>query len=94
MDSTVFSLHYRSLARSDSGNIQTRQFGLTSPSSQESFMELTEAKRIYGEAVLDAENAGRDSNDMSIEGEHQKKHRFDRVSPAFDAIFLQKERQM
>ncbi|TKY47867.1 hypothetical protein E2542_SST29928 [Spatholobus suberectus] len=89
MDSTAFSLHYRSLARSDSGDIKTRQFGLTTPSSQGSFMELTEAKRPC-EVVLDAERSdGRDSNDMSIEGEHQMSYEYDILSTAFDAILAE-----
>ncbi|RDX84844.1 hypothetical protein CR513_34042, partial [Mucuna pruriens] len=88
MDSTAFSLHYRSLARSDSGDIKTRQFGLSTPNSQGSFMELTEAKRP-GEVVLDAVSAGRDSNDMSIEGDNQRSYQFDRLSPAFNAILAE-----
>ncbi|KAH1214787.1 hypothetical protein GmHk_13G036072 [Glycine max] len=86
MDSTAFSLHYRSLARSDSGDIKTRQFaGITTPSSQGSYMELTEAKKRPGQVVLDADSAGRDSNDMSIDGDHQMSFGYDILSPAFDA---------
>ncbi|CAJ1950991.1 unnamed protein product [Sphenostylis stenocarpa] len=88
MDSTVFSMHYRSIARSDSGDINTRQLGLTSSSSHGSFMEVTEAKRPF-EVVLDAESASGDSNDMSIEGEHQRSYQFDRVSRAFDALLAE-----
>ncbi|KAL2327167.1 hypothetical protein Fmac_020594 [Flemingia macrophylla] len=89
MDSTAFSLHYRSLARSDSGDFKTRQIGFATPSSQGSYMELTEAKRPC-EVALDAEvSAGRDSNDMSIEGEHQRSYGYDTLSPAFDAILAE-----
>ncbi|XP_020231117.1 uncharacterized protein LOC109811716 [Cajanus cajan] len=90
MDSTAFSLHYRSFARSDSGDIKTRQFGgFTTPSTQGSYMELTEAKRPL-EVALDPEiSAGRDSNDMSIEGEHQSSCEYDECSPAFDAILAE-----
>lgn len=84
MDSTAFSLHYRSIARSDSGDINSRQLCLTSSSSPRSSMDFTEAKRLC-EEVLDAESASRDSNEMSIEGEHQRSYQFDTVSPAFDA---------
>lgn len=87
MDSTAFSLHYRSLARSDSGDIKTRQFDVTTPNShsQGSYMELTEPK--WGGVVLDAGSAGRDSNDMSIEGEHQSSE-YDILLPPQDAAIL------
>lgn len=86
MDSTAFSLHYQSLAGSDSGDIKTRQFvRLGTPSSQGSYMELTEATKRPAEVVLDANSAGKDSNDMSIEVDHQMSFGYDIPSPAFDA---------
>ena len=48
-------------------------------------MELTEAKKRPGQVVLDADSAGRDSNDMSIDGDHQMSFGYDILSPAFDA---------
>ncbi|XP_027341849.1 uncharacterized protein LOC113854808 [Abrus precatorius] len=86
MDSTAFSLHYRSLARSDSGDIKTRQFGLTTPSSHGSSMDLTEGRKLCEVLAADVESGGRDSNDMSIEGEHVHSYHYDRLSPALDAI--------
>ncbi|XP_047180400.1 uncharacterized protein LOC124847052 isoform X1 [Vigna umbellata] len=89
MDSTAFSMHYRSLARSDSGDIKTRQFDVTTPNSHSrgSYMELTEPK--WCGVVLDANSAGKDSNDMSIEGEQQRGSEYDILpSPAFDAAIL------
>lgn len=47
-----------------------------------------EAKRLC-EEVLDAERAGRDSNEMSIDGEHQRSYHFDVVSPEFDALLAE-----
>ncbi|XP_028222506.1 uncharacterized protein LOC114403623 isoform X3 [Glycine soja] len=86
MDSMAFSLHYQSLAGSDSGDIKTRQFvRLGTPSSQGSYMELTEATKRPAEVVLDANSAGKDSNDMSIEVDHQMSFGYDIPSPAFDA---------
>ncbi|XP_027930801.1 uncharacterized protein LOC114186920 isoform X2 [Vigna unguiculata] len=89
MDSTAFSMHYRSLARSDSGDIKTLQFDVTTPNSHSrgSYMELTEPK-LCG-VVLDAHSAGKDSNDMSIEGEQQRGSEYDILpSPAFGAAIL------
>ncbi|XP_014523631.1 uncharacterized protein LOC106779925 [Vigna radiata var. radiata] len=89
MDSTAFSMHYRSLARSDSGDIKTRQFDVTTPNSHSrgSYMELTEPK--WCGVALDAHSAGKDSNDMSIEGEQQRGSEYDILpSPAFDAAIL------
>ncbi|WVZ22942.1 hypothetical protein V8G54_001486 [Vigna mungo] len=51
-------------------------------------MEFTEAKRLC-EEVLDAESAGRDSNEMSIDGEHRRSYHFDVVSPEFDALLAE-----
>ncbi|KAK7327790.1 hypothetical protein VNO77_21881 [Canavalia gladiata] len=89
MDSTAFSMHYRSLARSDSGEIKTRQFGLTTPSPQGSSMDLTEAKKACETLAADAGSGGRDSNAMSIEGEHGRSYHYDRLSPAFDAVLAE-----
>jgi len=88
MDSTAFSMHYKSLARSDSGDIKTRQFDVTTPNSHSrgSYMELTERK--WCGVVLDAHSAGRDSNDMSIEGEHQRSSEYDILIPPEDAAIL------
>ncbi|KAK7353869.1 hypothetical protein VNO80_19322 [Phaseolus coccineus] len=88
MDSTAFSMHYRSLARSDSGDIKTRQFDVTTPNSHSrgSYMELTERK--WCGVVLDAHSAGKDSNDMSIEGEHQRSSEYDILLPPEDAAIL------
>ncbi|XP_027346433.1 uncharacterized protein LOC113858139 [Abrus precatorius] len=86
MDSTAFSLQYQSLARSDSGDIKTRQVDLTTPSSHGSSMDLTEGKKLREVLAADVESGGGDSNDMSIEGEHVQSYRYDRLSPALDAI--------
>ncbi|KAK7393779.1 hypothetical protein VNO78_22343 [Psophocarpus tetragonolobus] len=87
MDSTAFSLHYRSLARSDSGDIKTRHFSTPNSHSQGSYMEFTKEKGPH-EVVPDVDSIGRDSNDMSIEGEHQRSFEYDILAPAFDAAVL------
>lgn len=98
MDSTAFSLHYRSLARSDSGDLKTpTKFGATptsggrSGSSPGSFMELTdrEKKPFEVAAAAVAASGGGDSDDMSIEGEHRNSYDYGKLSPRLVAILAQ-----
>ncbi|KAK7273465.1 hypothetical protein RIF29_14515 [Crotalaria pallida] len=100
MDSTAFSMHYRSLARSESGDLKTpTRFGLhfedktpsqtSSPlAAPGSLMVLTKAKKHISESEFSADVAsgGRDSNDMCIIGENPKSYNYDRLSPKLDAI--------
>lgn len=102
MDSTVFSLHYRSLARSDSGDLKTpTRFGLqfgektpsqtsSPPAASGSLMVLTKAKKTsQSEVPADVASGGRDSSDMSIVGDNPKSYDFGRLSPALDAILAE-----
>ncbi|XP_019431938.1 PREDICTED: uncharacterized protein LOC109339029 isoform X2 [Lupinus angustifolius] len=92
MDSTAFSMHYRSLARSESGDLKTpTRFGLQfeekTPSQTSSplrgpgsLMELTKAKKQTCQSEVspaDVGSGGRDSSDMCIVGEKLQIYDYD-----------------
>ncbi|KAL4380206.1 hypothetical protein AHAS_Ahas04G0010300 [Arachis hypogaea] len=104
MDSTAFSLHYRSLARSDFEDLKTPsrfspQFEETLPSQGSGrsasttgcFMVLSEAKMQSPQSGLptDPVNGCRDSSDMSMTGLDPQKYDYDRLSPTLDAILVE-----
>ncbi|MED6172027.1 hypothetical protein PIB30_046333 [Stylosanthes scabra] len=99
MDSTAFSLHYRSLARSDSGDLKTPsrfslKFEETLPGQASTtagnFMVLCEPKNQTPQSgVMDAVKGGRDHSDMSLTGLGLKRFDFDRLSPTLDAILVE-----
>ncbi|KAJ7960221.1 Dentin sialoprotein [Quillaja saponaria] len=102
MDSTAFSLHYRSLAMSDSGDLKTpTRFGLpleektasqnSSPFATGSLMVLTKAKKQSSRSSvpIDATSDGRDSNDMSIVGDNPHKYDYGAISPRLAAILTE-----
>jgi hypothetical protein len=95
MDSTAFSMHYRSLARSDSGDLKTpTRFDATvstpglSSATPGSFMELTDRERRVPQSPVVASASG-DSDAMSIEGEQPKTYDYGRLSPGLVAILAQ-----
>lgn len=102
MDSTAFSLHFRSLAWSDSGDLKTPTrfaipFEEKTPSQTSgsiapgSFMELTKVTKqpTQPSVPTDAASASRDSNDMSIVGNNPRRFDYDRLSPSLDAILAE-----
>ncbi|EOA32720.1 hypothetical protein CARUB_v10016023mg [Capsella rubella] len=100
MDSTAFSMHFRSLARSDFGDARTPTSShlpveektpteVTSRSDTGSAMVLlTKSKKLFLKSPLPAEkeSGGRDSNDMSIVGENSRKYDFGYISPTLEAL--------
>ncbi|XP_045824279.1 uncharacterized protein LOC123916784 isoform X7 [Trifolium pratense] len=95
MDSTAFSMHYRSLARSDSGDLKTpTRFEATvstpglSSATPGSFMELTDREKRVPQSPVVA-SASEDSDAMSIEGEQPKTYDYGRLSPGLVAILAQ-----
>lgn len=102
MDSTAFSMHFRSLARSDSGaggDINTPTSTLahrllasednTTPSQPDSstgLMVLTKAKNL---PINKVRSGGKDSNDMSIVGENPRSYDYGRLSPRLDALLAE-----
>lgn len=105
--STAFSLHYRSLAWSDSGDLKTpTRFAIpfdektpsqtSGPTAPGSFMELTKVTKQSPQPSMPADttSASRDSNDMSIVGENPHKYDYDRLSPSIDAILAEGSKDM
>lgn len=102
MDSTAFSLHYRSLACSDTGDLKTpTRFAVSfedktpsqtsAPTASESFMELTKINRLspHPTAPADTSSISKDSNDMSIVGQNPRRFDYDRLSPSIEAMLAE-----
>jgi hypothetical protein len=103
MDSTAFSMHFRSLARSESGGdaktptAHCLDFGEKTPSQNAtptdsgSFMVLTNAKKLGPQPMVpvDKVSGGKDSNDMSIVGENPRSYDYGRLSPRLDALLAE-----
>ncbi|KAJ4831108.1 hypothetical protein Tsubulata_027031 [Turnera subulata] len=103
MDSTFFSMHYRSLARSESGGElktatevefipeEKTPSLVTTPPAPGSSMVLTKAKKPTGQHILDVDKAsgGRDSNDMSLVGERLHSYDYERLSPGLEALLAE-----
>ncbi|XP_024185260.1 uncharacterized protein LOC112190064 isoform X5 [Rosa chinensis] len=101
MDTTAFSLHYRSLARSDfGGDLKTpTSFRLAfeektptpNPSDSGSLMSLTKPKNLTPQSSVpvDKVRGGEDSNDMSIIEENPHRYDYGRLSPKLDALLAE-----
>lgn len=99
MDSTAFSMHYRSLATSESGiDLKTPTEGQlffeektpTSSNTGSSMVVTLDKKHIKRSFVPVAEASGsHTSNDMSLVGEYPNKYDFDKLSPGLDAILVE-----
>ncbi|KAA3474769.1 Cytochrome P450 [Gossypium australe] len=97
MDSTAFSMHFRSIARSESGDFNT-SMGVPLPSEEktpfqartssdlESFMVLTEVGKLKSPLAVPI---NRDSNDMSLVGESMHRYDYGRLSPALEALLAE-----
>lgn len=99
MDSTAFSMHFRSLVMSESGELRTPGeshffFGdktpsqVGTPSDSRNFMLLTEAKKHGSQSTPHAFKVSRSrgSNDMSLVGEHSNRFNYGQLSPTTEAI--------
>ncbi|XP_058787220.1 uncharacterized protein LOC131661633 [Vicia villosa] len=87
MDSTAFSMHYRSLARSDSGDLKTPtrfDASMTTPDASGSYMELTDGKKKAPQSPVLRSGSG-DSDYMSIVGQSET-YDYARLSPGLVAI--------
>ncbi|XP_059661289.1 uncharacterized protein LOC132307513 isoform X2 [Cornus florida] len=103
MDSTAFSMHFRSLARSESGGDLKTPTGVhlsfegktptqdTIPTDLGSSMLLTEAKKPISQSYLPINkvSGGSDSNDMSLIGENPRSYDYGRLSPALNALLAE-----
>ncbi|GMH12557.1 hypothetical protein Nepgr_014398 [Nepenthes gracilis] len=100
MDSTAFSMHFRSLAGSDSGGKfktptsvphafeERTPSQVTTSANLGNMMALTGAKKPVSQSSLCISKiSGRgDSNDMSIVGENLHRYDYGKISPRLDAL--------
>ncbi|KAL4365065.1 hypothetical protein AHAS_Ahas07G0068800 [Arachis hypogaea] len=89
MDSTAFSMHYRSLARSDSDDLRTPSqnwIPAVTSTTEGSFMTLSDARNEICDG--DSASGARDSNDMTVveDKEYPFRYDYDRMSPSLGAI--------
>lgn len=107
MDSTAFSMHFRSLAESDSGRdlktptairsgfedrTPTQNTVRTNP---DSFMTLTMADKMISPSSQSGDVVrSKDSNAMSIVGENSEKYEYGRLSPSLDALLTEGSRDL
>ncbi|KAK6286809.1 hypothetical protein POUND7_012988 [Theobroma cacao] len=102
MDSTAFSMHFRSIVRSESGDLTTSTgvrlaseektpCQVTMPSDPESLMVLTKVKKLKSPSPvpINKSSGGRDSNDMSLVGESLHRYDYGRLSPTLEALLAE-----
>ncbi|VFQ60527.1 unnamed protein product [Cuscuta campestris] len=103
MDSTAFSMHFRSLARSEAGvDLKTppgtHLFGeeKTPECTQGNSMVLTVTKKSILNSSLPVVNASgeSDSSDMSLIGEHSQEYDYGRLSPDLNALLAEGQHQI
>ncbi|KFK31796.1 hypothetical protein AALP_AA6G160100 [Arabis alpina] len=101
MDSTAFSMHYRSLAMSEAGEVQTPMSTHLpvedkTPTHTASAMEFTNPKKRFPKSPLPVDKAsgGKDSNDMSIVGENSRKYDYGHISPALEALLAAESNEL
>ncbi|KAK3184576.1 hypothetical protein Dsin_031862 [Dipteronia sinensis] len=98
MDSTAFSMHFRSIARSESGDLKTptvvhigfeeKTPSQVATSDSGNFMVFTKAKKPISQTSppVGKVSGSRDSNDMSLVGENPHRYDYGRLSPSVEAI--------
>lgn len=103
MDSTAFSMHFRSLARSESGVDLKTPTGIhlsfeekTPTCTQGNSMVLTATKKPISNSSFPAVIASgtSDSSDMSLIGEHLQKYEYGTLSPGLDALLAEGEMEL
>ncbi|KAK2647823.1 hypothetical protein Ddye_015312 [Dipteronia dyeriana] len=106
MDSTAFSMHFRSIARSESGDLKTptvvhigfeeKTPSQVATSDSGNFMVFTKAKKPISQTSppVGKVSGSRDSNDMSLVGENPHKFDYGRLSPSVEAILAKGSEDM
>ncbi|XP_038889056.1 uncharacterized protein LOC120078802 isoform X2 [Benincasa hispida] len=107
MDSTAFSMHFRSLAESDSGRDLKTPTAIrsgfedrtptqnTMRTNTDSFMTLTRADKLISPSSQSGDVVrSKDSNAMSIVGENSDKFDYGRLSPSLDALLTEGSRDL
>ncbi|RID53003.1 hypothetical protein BRARA_G00432 [Brassica rapa] len=99
MDSTAFSMHFRSLVMSESGDLSSHRVPVEveeKTPTQVSFrsddtgsaMVLTYPKKLFPKSPVpvDKGSGGGDSNDMSLVGDDSRKYDYGHITPALAAL--------
>ncbi|XP_057521385.1 uncharacterized protein LOC130801530 isoform X2 [Amaranthus tricolor] len=97
MDSTAFSMHFRSLARSESGGefktptgarlaFGERTFGQISTSGGDSMVLTASNKRVSDSVLAETVNGSGNSDDMSVVGEHSRIYDYGELPPELDIL--------
>ncbi|OMO89665.1 hypothetical protein COLO4_19656 [Corchorus olitorius] len=107
MDSTAFSMHFRSIVRSELGDLTTSTgvrlaseektpCQVTMPSDPENLMVLTKVKKIKSPSPvpINKYSGGRDSNDMSLVGESLHRYDYGRLSPTLEALLAEGSKEL
>ncbi|KAK4397759.1 hypothetical protein Sango_1251400 [Sesamum angolense] len=104
MDSTAFSMHYRSLALSESGvDLKTPTAGQLffeekTPTNANigSSMVFTLGKKPIPKSSMPVTevNDSHNSNDMSLVGENPNKYNYDKLSPGLDALLAESSKNL
>ncbi|KAL8209695.1 hypothetical protein R6Q57_006427 [Mikania cordata] len=107
MDSTAFSVHFRSLARSDiEGDLKTSTSvdlsfeektptSSSLPSNTRNSMQLTLVNKATSQPVSTSKlSTGSQSNDMSLVGEYHDKYDYGKLSPAMDPLLAEDHNDM
>ncbi|KAE8668733.1 Period circadian protein, putative isoform 1 [Hibiscus syriacus] len=102
MDSTAFSMHFHSIARSEPGDLNTSTgvppaseektpFQATTSSDRESLMVLTKVGKLKSPSPvpIDTFSGGRDSNDMSLVGESMHRYDYGKLCPTLEALLVE-----
>ncbi|KAF2534881.1 hypothetical protein F2Q70_00029919 [Brassica cretica] len=109
MDSTAFSMHFRSLVMSESGDLRTptsshhvpveveekTPIQVTFRSDTGSAMVLTYPKKLFPKSPVpvDKGSGGGDSNDMSLVGDDSRKYDYGHITPALAALLGDESRE-
>lgn len=108
MDSTAFSMNFRSLAKSDSGGELLTSTGIhlcfeektptfeSVPTNQGNSMVLTVAKKphLLSSMPIEKGRSSGDSNDMSLVGENSRRYDYERLSPGLDKLLAETSKDM
>ncbi|KAG8485348.1 hypothetical protein CXB51_021135 [Gossypium anomalum] len=104
MDSITFSMHFRSIAGSESGELNTltttgvclpseekTPCQATMPSDPKSFMVLTKAKKVKSPSPVPISkfSGGEESNGMSLVGESMRRYDYGKLSPTLEALLAE-----
>ncbi|CAO2816411.1 unnamed protein product [Amaranthus hypochondriacus] len=100
MDSTAFSMHFRSLARSESGGefktptgarlaFGERTFGQISTSGGDSMVLTASNKRVSDSVLAETVNGSGNSDDMSVVGEHSRIYDYGELPPELDILLAE-----